>query len=372
MRVLMLGPDRPFVDDWAAAARLVADVVRVRTVTRLSGQPLPHLPGVGRAAGGEAYEICAPAYPPYRFAPAVSTSLLARRYERLLAQVETDEGAVDLIHAHFYPTARGLAELRARRGMRYVITEHSSALTLQSPDQRVSKRGLRIARRAYGHASRVLPVSESLRRAAESLGLEARYTVIPNPVDTTLFRRPAMDPAGPPHIVATARLAPVKRLDVLLRALASVRAEGRCFRATVIGDGPQRAELTALCRALDLQGSVAFIGERSRSEVAASLQTASLLALSSAVENLPVAVIEALCSGVPVVAPSVGGIPELVGPQDGVLVQPSAGPAEYASAIGSALSQGWEPDSISRRAAGRFSLEAVAALIDVVYRDRDC
>jgi glycosyltransferase involved in cell wall biosynthesis len=367
MRVLMLGPDRPFVDDWQDAARLVADVVPVRTVSRLTGQPLPGLPGVARGAGGSTYELCTQVIPPYRCAPAVSNARLARRYERLLALVTTERGAVDIIHAHFYPAARGLAELRTRIGIPYVITEHSTALTLRSPDQRVSRGGLRIARRAYKHASRVMPVSESLRASAEALGLDARYTVIPNPVDTTLFRM-GEPPDGPPQIVVTARLARVKRLDVLLQALSAVRRDGGCFRATIIGDGPQRAELTALNRALDLEDWVDLVGERSRHAVAQTLQRASLFALTSAVENLPVAVIESLCSGVPVVAPNVGGIADLVGSQDGVLVPESAAPGKFASAIGSALSRHWDRQAISDRATERFSLEAVAALIDPIYR----
>lgn len=369
MRVLMLGPDRPFVHDWEGAARLIADVVSIRTVSRLNEQPLPGLPGIARGAGDSTYELCTHVIPPYRSAPTVSNARLARRYEKLLALVTKERGAVDLIHAHFYPAARGLAELRTRSGIPYVITEHSTALTLQSPDQRVSRGGLRIARRAYKHASRVMPVSESLRASAEALGLKARYTVIPNPVDTTLFRPGPRQP-GPPHIVATARLARVKRLDVLLQALAAVRRDGGCFRATIIGEGPQRAELTALCRELHLDGCVDLVGERSRQAVAETLQTASLFALSSAVENLPVAVIESLCTGVPVVAPSVGGIPELVGAHDGILVPATAGARDYASAIRSALSQDWEREAISSRAAERFSLQAVAALIDVVYRDQ--
>lgn len=365
----MLGPDRPFVVDWEDAARLVADVIRVRTVSRLTGRAIPGFAGIARGVGDSTYELCTHVIPPYRSAPAVSNARLARRYEKLLALVTQEHGAVDLIHAHFYPAARGLAELRSRSGIPYVITEHSTALTLQSPDQRVSRGGLRIARRAYKHASRVMPVSESLRSAAEALGLDARYTVVPNPVDTTLFRL-GEPPSGPPRIVTTARLARVKRLDVLLRALAIVRRDGRDFRATVIGDGPQRTELTALCRDLELDDWVEFAGERSRHEVADALQTASLFVLSSAVENLPVAIIESLCSGVPVVAPRVGGIADLVGPLDGVLLRDSAGPGEYASAVGTALSGGWNRRAISDRAAERFSLEAVAALIDDVYRTR--
>jgi glycosyltransferase involved in cell wall biosynthesis len=213
-----------------------------------------------------------------------------------------------------------------------------------------------------------MPVSESLRVAAEALGLKARYTVIPNPVDTTMFR-PGLRVPGTPHIVATARLAKVKRLDVLLQALAAFRRDGGCFRATIIGEGPERAQLTALCRELDLDGCVDLVGERSREAVAKTLQTASVFALTSAVENLPVAVIESLCAGVPVIAPTVGGIPELVGPADGILVPAAASPSDYASAIRSALTQDWDRDAISRRAAGTFSLQAVAALIDVVYRD---
>ena len=113
-----------------------------------------------------------------------------------------------------------------------------------------------------------------------------------------------------------ARHVAVKNLGLLLDACAELRRRGVEFRCAMIGDGPLGDELLAKRDELKLQSLVTLPGALDQAEVLKWWQRAAVGVLSSQNEGMPVCLMEAAACGVPVVAPSVGGIPELV--QDGV------------------------------------------------------
>ena len=85
---------------------------------------------------------------------------------------------------------------------------------------------------------------------------------------------------------------------------------------TVVGDGPARGALEAQAAARGLAGAVTFAGYRSQDEVAALLEEADMLVLPSFAEGVPMVLMEAMASRIPVIASRVAGVPELV--EDGV------------------------------------------------------
>ena len=108
------------------------------------------------------------------------------------------------------------------------------------------------------------------------------------------------------------RLTPIKGLEYLLRALVPLvqEADSRPIRAMLIGSGPLRLQLEALANSLGIRRSVCFVGERH--DVQALLPLVDLFALPSLHEGIPMALLEAMAAGCPVVASQVGGIPEVV------------------------------------------------------------
>ncbi len=139
----------------------------------------------------------------------------------------------------------------------------------------------------------------------------AQTTVIRNAVETEDV--PAATLAGrPPRVVSVGRLKEPKTFDTLLRALALL--DQSTFRASIVGDGPDRAELETLA-----SPSVELLGERD--DVAQLLAESDVFVLSSASEGMPMSVLEAMAAGLPIVASAVGGVPELVG-DAGILVPP--------------------------------------------------
>ncbi|NJC74293.1 glycosyltransferase [Planosporangium thailandense] len=192
-----------------------------------------------------------------------------------------------------------------------------------------------------------------------------RVRVIPNGVDlpgahADVTRQPA-------HGVMIANLIAYKGHDDLLAALASLPAPPR---VRLIGDGPQRAHLDQLCRGYGLDDVVEFAGGlRGASRYLPEHQFA---VLASHEEGLPNAVLEAMAAGLPVVATTVGGVPELITDgETGLLVPPHA-PTELAAAIARLAG---DPalrarlGAAAREAATAYSTPACVERHEALYRD---
>jgi glycosyltransferase involved in cell wall biosynthesis len=148
---------------------------------------------------------------------------------------------------------------------------------------------------------------------AEHLGHPAeKVEIIHNGVDPDRYA--PREPAGAGTIGIVAVLREEKDHRTVLRAMRMVVDEVPEAHLSVIGDGPLRRELEQLARQLGITANVTFAG--SRSDVAALLPTLDVAVLSSTTECFPMAVLEAMASGVPVVGTAVGGVPEMV--EDGV------------------------------------------------------
>jgi glycosyltransferase involved in cell wall biosynthesis/GT2 family glycosyltransferase len=170
-----------------------------------------------------------------------------------------------------------------------------------------------------------------------------RLVVIPNGVDPAPFL-PADDgvaggrdaradaEADPPDhaliAVAVGRLTEQKDPATLLDAWRRVRGPHRLL---LVGDGPMRPALEARCRAEGLDGRVVIAGPRD--DVAAILRRADVFVLASRWEGLPLAIIEAMMSGLPIVATTVGGVPEAVAEGETGLLVPPQEPGALARAL---------------------------------------
>ncbi len=302
--------------------------------------------------------------PPLHLAPHLAYRSALRTAVRTLA---ADGFVPDLIHAHFYHCGVTAVRLGRRLGVPVVVSEHSTTLRPGVIGAYAKRR----ARFALENAHLVCPASEDLARQIAALGIRARMRPVPNVADTSLFApRGVNGRAGPPRILFVAALIPRKGLHVLLRGLAQLRDEGRDFVLDVVGDGAQRAELETLVAQLRLGEHVTFHGLRGRKEVAEFMRRASFLVLPSFEENLPCVIVEALASGLPVVASDVGGVSEMVDRRTGSLV-PAGDIDALAAAMRSMLDRrsGFDREEIARLAASRYSYEAVGRIWSEIYRE---
>ena len=121
----------------------------------------------------------------------------------------------------------------------------------------------------------------------------------------------------------TGRLAPIKRADTMLRALAIAVGEGAPIKVAVVGDGTMRPEIERLARDQGCAGSVRFLGyRRDLPEIAAGSDAALL---TSDNEGTPVALIEAAAAGRPAVSTRVGGVSDIVIEGESGLLAPTPG-----------------------------------------------
>ncbi len=152
------------------------------------------------------------------------------------------------------------------------------------------------------------------------------------------------------------RLAAVKGLPLLLEAVARLRQAHPGVQLTVVGEGPDRPALEAQARALGLEGAVTFTGAQSPAQVADRLEQSDLLVLPSFAEGVPVVLMEAMASRLPVVATRVGGVQELVEDGESGLLVPPGCVESLVGALDRLLS---DPDLCQRMGArGRIRVEA--------------
>lgn len=242
----------------------------------------------------------------------------------------------------------------------------------------VTRAFLEVERRLARRTDALVAVSPQVRDELLRLGVGTpeQYRVVPLGLDLARFA--AATPTGAlrerigvgdtvPLVGAVGRLAPVKNLELLLQAAARLPE----VHVALVGDGEERARLEALAAGLGLRERVHLTGWAP--DVAAALADLDVVALTSRNEGTPVALIEALAAGKPVVATDVGGVPFVV--RDGVsgrLVPPDD-PGELAAAIEAALRDG--ASSAAMAEAGRadvlarFTRERLAEDVRALYRE---
>lgn len=289
----------------------------------------------------------------------------ARAIERIWCQM----GPPDLVHAHFlFSTGCAVARAARARNLPFVVTVHESYL-----EQTARWRHLKSEMsRALQAAARILAVSSFQRDRIVQLfpACAPRTVVVPNGVDTDRFTpRESVRKSGPVRLAFVGNLVPGKDLPVLLNALSELDAQDLLYELDVLGEGLLRPELEA--RARTLKGKVRFHGAQEREAVARHLHDETdLLVVSSLMETFSIVCIEALASGVPVVATDCGGPRDIITPEVGRLVPPG-----QSSSMAAAIKEVWNrrfdynPRRLAEFAKERFSLRRIAERTCELYRE---
>lgn len=151
----------------------------------------------------------------------------------------------------------------------------------------------------------------------------ARLKIVHCGVDLSLFSCAAVrDHAR--NLLYTGRLAAEKGLPVMFEALSLLRDRGYDFQFTLVGDGSDRASLEALAGKLGLAERLIFTGYVNQEGVREYLERSDVFILPSFAEGVPVSLMEAMASGVPVLATNVGGVAELIEQEETGLIVPPA------------------------------------------------
>jgi sugar transferase (PEP-CTERM/EpsH1 system associated) len=239
----------------------------------------------------------------------------------------------EVVHTHDErPLIYAAPAARLARVRRVIHTRHRGA------DPELNPRQAALLRFASARVDAFVCVSAAAAEASRKLGVPGKSVrVLLNGIDLETFRPAGADQSitsdyaatGPTVIVA--RLTPEKDLATLLEAVALVVRRVPTFRLLIAGDGPCRADLEAQAARLGLAEHVVFLGIVR--DIPPLLAGARLFVLSSRSEGISLTLLEAMASGLPIVATRVGGNPEVVA--DGVtgLLVPSGNPAALAKTI---------------------------------------
>ena len=308
-----------------------------------------------------------------------------RHFRRIMAEFRPD-----LVHLHtigeFSP-----AVLAATRGVPRILTVHGPEPWTKnllrwnlasaadggslSPADRLLWLYLRGAQRTaflpwVRGLDRVLAPSRYFAEAVRPDLGRVPVHVLPNGIEPLARPAEGAEAAGDgrAHVLYVGRLERVKGVHVLLEAYRRAVPDLPDLRLTVVGDGRERAGLESAARDLVDAGLVRFTGWLGAAEVTGHLAAAGVVVLPSLwPENFPTVALEALELGRPLVGSRVGGIPELIGPDNGALVEPGDAAAlarELLRVLG---------DQAALAAMGRASRErsasfGVEAFLDAVLR----
>jgi colanic acid/amylovoran biosynthesis glycosyltransferase len=231
-----------------------------------------------------------------------------------------------LVHAHFGPNGALALPLARSHGVPLAVSFHGHDVPALLPDQPPTLRYARYRRRAaalFEHASLLLCASAELAdllvRHAEAPA--AKIVVHRLGVDLDGFAAVERDPA-PFRVLMIGRLVPKKGMAYGIEAFGRVLAQRPEARLVIVGDGPLRTELTALCARMGIAHAIDFRGGLPHAAVREELLRASVLLAPSVVapdgdrESGMIVVKEAGAARLPVVASRHGGIPEIL--EDGV------------------------------------------------------
>jgi glycosyltransferase involved in cell wall biosynthesis len=290
-----------------------------------------------------------------------------------LARVLRRLGA-DIVHTHLAHRIDLQADGVLRRaGLPLVWTIHGQ----YRPEGRELERWRRVTRLAAGRPSAITAVAQELARDFRARGLDHPdgIHVTRGGTDLSRFLPRPRDPAWrahwhiPPDAVllgAAGRLVPEKAYEIFVRAAVRISREGSDAHFVIAGGGPLREFLEAEIERAGIGPRFHLVGFEH--DVPFFLSQIDVFVLSSRFEGFPIALIEALASGLPSIATPVGGVPELLGTDGGLIVAPES-EEELAAAMRTMLDPKTRAAFASRgpAIAGRFSIERAAYRFAQLY-----
>ncbi len=282
----------------------------------------------------------------------------------VLARLLVTGWRADVVHAHEFQVGMpGIVAAAVSRAP-LIVSEHWSALAQGRLPQGETDR----ARRFFRRAAVVSPVSHDMAKRIEALTGATKLRPVPNPVDTNLFVPATRERSDEIRLLSVGNLTAIKGHGVLIDAMPRLLDSHPAVRLDVVGDGELRDDLERRAREHGVGSRVRFHGRVERHRVAEMMRSADVLVLPSLWENLPCVLLEAMSTGLPVVASRVGGTGEIVDSSSGRLVEPDSD-AALADGIAQVIDDRdrFNPEAMHRLADDRYGYAAVARIWTDVY-----
>jgi len=234
-----------------------------------------------------------------------------------------------------------------------------------------------ISKLVLKNADAVIALTEDMKREIKKI-CDRDIFVIPNGIDLEKFKNLSKETLrkrlkieeDEKMIIFVGTLRPVKGIKYLIKAMKLIIKENENVKLMLVGDGEEREELESLVVELDLKDCVKFIGRVQNEEIPRYMIASDVFVLPSFSEGFPVVILEAMASGLPIVATKVGGLPEIVKDgENGFLVEPK-NPEEIAEKVLLILKGDKLRERISennKKKVKEYSWERVSEQIEEVY-----
>ena len=296
---------------------------------------------------------------------------LLRFYRANMIGLKLCKSPVDLIHVHILTRLGVVAWIqKLLHKTPYIITEHWSRY-LPGNDFGGFMRKL-ATKIVVRNAKLVTTVTNNLAKAMQNHGLKNdNYVVLPNVVNLDMFHISEKKNNTPCKIIHVSCFEDKsKNISGLLESLKIVEQKGIDFQCTLIGEGMDFDLMKAKAEELQLINKVSFTGLLEGQKLADELSSGDFLVLSSNYENMPVVILEALASGLPVVSTNVGGIKEMIDETKGILVEPRNKEA-LAEAIIKMIEthNDYDPDCLRKSVIEKYGYESVGKMLSGMYHN---
>jgi glycosyltransferase involved in cell wall biosynthesis len=202
----------------------------------------------------------------------------------------------------------------------YVISEH---WTRYLPEDNSFKGAIKIyiTRFIVKRAKYIMPVSYNLQKGMLRFKLKGNYKILPNVVDTKIFcLKTKAKNENTKLLFVGSLLDEAKNVSQILKVFHTILQQNKNFHLSIIGNGIDRPKHETFVLQNNMNENVSFLGKFSQNDVANEMSKHDFLVLFSNFENLPCVLLEAMSCGLPVIAPNVGGVGEIVNEQNGILV----------------------------------------------------
>jgi glycosyltransferase involved in cell wall biosynthesis len=243
-------------------------------------------------------------------------------HSEIIKDLKKNDDLPELVHVHVAMKAGLIAlYLKWKYKIPYVLTEHWSGYYPQSKDSLYNKSVIEryLTKLVIRNASELLPVSHALGIQISQNWAQIPFRKISNVVNTRFFHPAENKKPHPFRFIHISSLLYPKNPEGIINCFIHLLKSGH--EAELILVGPLNTSVNQLLSIHKTESEkLRTTGEISYEDVGKELRNADALILFSYYENMPCVILEALCSGLPVIASQVGGIPEVINPENGILV----------------------------------------------------
>ena len=285
--------------------------------------------------------------------------------KKLLKHAISKHGEPDIVHSHFFDISYMTQKALDGR-YKQVITEHSSFINTELTSGQIQKYGS-----MYAKANLTIAVSKALCQRMEKL-FGVKPICISNIVDTDIFNVRAKDAIScenkPFSFITVANLTPNKRVDLVIDAVAELIQEGKNLSLTIAGDGEERSLIEEKIEKYGITSNVRMLGKIDRKKICEELSLADCFVLTSKSETFGLAYIEAIASGLPVIATRCGGPEDFVSEENGLLIErDSLNELVEAMRFMYENAKSYNHEKISKDISDRFSAKTISEQISDAY-----